>query len=457
MWKRTSLALAALILFAAPAAADGIINPGGPLSGSNTWTGTNIFTQPITVQGATVSFPNDSTILGFEAGSLKRNSSTSANEVLIGYQAGRLVPDALTYHTFIGFQAGAVVAAGAGGVIIGQKAGTLATTVQSSVAIGGKASSTWTNTTSDTVVGYGAAQFSNATSTGGRTYIGYAAGDRDNGDYNVMIGYAAGQHASQSNATAARNIGIGALTLTALSSGTDNIAMGYQALQAANSGTGNFALGYQSLFNVTTGSSNIAIGYAAGFGKTTISRNILLGTVVGNNLPDGSQNFFIAGSDSSGGSDRIDVVHFGKGYATASPTAYTLSGTHGFGTDIAGGGVIIGGGRGTGTGVGGDVQFSIAPAGSSSSNLNALTQIARFSGTNGHLLWNTDNTYDIGASGATRARTIYAGTSVIAPLFTGVLNSTNTFNAGATTSTGYFIVQINGVNYKVNACLASGC
>lgn len=34
--------------------------------------------------------------------------------------------------------------------------------------------------------------------------------------------------------------------------------------------------------------------------------------------------------------------------------------------------------------------------------------------TTGHALWNTDNTYDIGASGATRPRNIYAGTSFIA-------------------------------------------
>jgi hypothetical protein len=38
-------------------------------------------------------------------------------------------------------------------------------------------------------------------------------------------------------------------------------------------------------------------------------------------------------------------------------------------------------------------------------------------GTNGHLLAVTDNTYDIGASGATRPRSIYAGTSVVSPLF----------------------------------------
>ena len=39
------------------------------------------------------------------------------------------------------------------------------------------------------------------------------------------------------------------------------------------------------------------------------------------------------------------------------------------------------------------------------------TNIAGFS-TSGHMVWNTDNTYDIGASGATRPRNVYVGTSV---------------------------------------------
>lgn len=39
------------------------------------------------------------------------------------------------------------------------------------------------------------------------------------------------------------------------------------------------------------------------------------------------------------------------------------------------------------------------------------TNICNFA-TTGHLLWNTDNTYDIGASGATRPRNIYAGGTV---------------------------------------------
>ena len=45
---------------------------------------------------------------------------------------------------------------------------------------------------------------------------------------------------------------------------------------------------------------------------------------------------------------------------------------------------------------------------------NNGTEIWRFS-TSGHFLAGTDNTYDIGASGATRPRSIYAGTGLYAP------------------------------------------
>lgn len=41
------------------------------------------------------------------------------------------------------------------------------------------------------------------------------------------------------------------------------------------------------------------------------------------------------------------------------------------------------------------------------------TGTLRSIGLTSHVLWNTDNTYDIGASGATRPRTLYVGTSVI--------------------------------------------
>ena len=60
-----------------------------------------------------------------------------------------------------------------------------------------------------------------------------------------------------------------------------------------------------------------------------------------------------------------------------------------------------------------------------------------------HLLFTPDNTYDIGASGATRPRTGYFGTSVLAPTVTTTnLNATNLFLGGGSGS--YISQPTNG-------------
>lgn len=75
----------------------------------------------------------------------------------------------------------------------------------------------------------------------------------------------------------------------------------------------------------------------------------------------------------------------------------------------------------------------------------------------GPLIASVDNTLDIGSSGANRPRTGYFGTSVISPLFTGRLNTTDGYTVTPSVATGYIQIYVNGVAYKVNACLASGC
>jgi hypothetical protein len=61
----------------------------------------------------------------------------------------------------------------------------------------------------------------------------------------------------------------------------------------------------------------------------------------------------------------------------------------------------------------------------------------------GHLLTVADNTYDIGASGATRPRTIYAGTSIVSPLATltllTVTSGTSAINQISLTAGNYLI------------------
>jgi len=69
----------------------------------------------------------------------------------------------------------------------------------------------------------------------------------------------------------------------------------------------------------------------------------------------------------------------------------------------------------------------------------------------GNLIFSTDNTLDIGATGATRPRTLFAGTSVVSPLFTGALTgaaSSNVLKAGDT-MTGNLIFTDN--SYDIGA------
>lgn len=68
-----------------------------------------------------------------------------------------------------------------------------------------------------------------------------------------------------------------------------------------------------------------------------------------------------------------------------------------------------------------------------------------FDGTNGHLFANTDNQVDIGASGATRPRTGYFATSIVAPVV-------SIPTGGSTTiSTGVGSVKMSSVNAANNA------
>lgn len=68
---------------------------------------------------------------------------------------------------------------------------------------------------------------------------------------------------------------------------------------------------------------------------------------------------------------------------------------------------------------------------------------------NGHLLANTDNTIDIGASGATRPRTVYAGTSVVVP----AVDTSATLSIGTTTATAVAISR-TGQTTTVNGSLS---
>jgi hypothetical protein len=85
--------------------------------------------------------------------------------------------------------------------------------------------------------------------------------------------------------------------------------------------------------------------------------------------------------------------------------------------------------------------------------VNALSSVylALTGGTlSGNLLFSADNTHTIGASGATRPSTIYAGTSVLAPLF----NAATGFQIAGAAASGHYL-RGNGTDYVDNTIQAA--
>jgi hypothetical protein len=350
---------------------------------TETITGPKAFSDTVHIQGGTISMPvaGGRTIIGWKAGTNKLVDPVSSEDTFLGSQAGAAVQAGVnTFHTFVGSLAGGSASGGAGGTALGQKAFVNSTTIQSSVALGAKAGSALVNAQSETFVGYGAAQFITATNLGRRTYVGYNAGQYDNGDYNIGLGYGAGSQVTTGSpagnpTTGLKNIAIGSATLNALNGGSFNIALGAEALNAVVGTSGSIGIGYQALYNSTQ--PNLGIGYQVGGTLTTGTHNILLGDLSGNNLPSSASNYFIVGSNASGGAFRIDTIHGGKGYSDATPTAYYLSGTNGHGSNIAAAGVGINSGRSTGNAAGAPITFATSNVGSSGSALQAYTEKVR--------------------------------------------------------------------------------
>lgn len=100
-----------------------------------------------------------------------------------------------------------------------------------------------------------------------------------------------------------------------------------------------------------------------------------------------AQSFFLYGTyTDSSNFNRIDIQHLG--------------GTSGAVIKVSA----------LGTGGVGPLQFAISKTAAAPTNIFNIA-------TSGHLLWNTDNTYDIGASGANRPRVLYVGTGIEVPTY----------------------------------------
>lgn len=224
--------------------------------------------------------------------------------------------------------------------------------------------------------------------------IGRLAGNAlDGGGSNIFIGYSAGLQ----TAGGAGNVGIGYEVLKSVGNYAGVVAIGTEAgnVNTANDGVfvgraagvnnstghGNVFLGRTSGSSTTTGSYNIGVGYQSIQTHQSGSGNIVLGAdtstsaavsasvVIGREATAASSNIFVAGSSNY----PLSNIYFGKGVTNATPTEYTISGTGGSGTDIAGAALSIAAGAGTGSGLGGSIQFKTAAAGASGASLNSQT------------------------------------------------------------------------------------
>eukprot|EP00729_Bicosta_minor_P001736 gene1736-1032_t len=180
-----------------------------------------------------------------------------------------------TFQADVTFAAGAdllTASKGTDNVRLGENAGAaIASGGNNNVAIGKDALASNTTADNSTAVGFEAG----TNSTGAQnTFLGRQSGKGvTSGTESVFVGNAAGRDGTQ---TGSYNIGIGSVSLNALTSATANAAIGRDSLGATTTGGYNTAVGYQSLLTNTTGSENTALGAFAG-GNTTGVRNTALG------------------------------------------------------------------------------------------------------------------------------------------------------------------------------------
>jgi hypothetical protein len=182
--------------------------------------------------------------------------------------------DNTDFNTFLGFQAGKNVVAGAQyNTFIGYQAGFMSSTGASSLA------------DYNTAIGY-QTLFSNTTGRQNTAVGSYALYSNTTGIYNTAIG----DGALYSNTTGGYNTAIGLDALYSNTTGDSNTAIGLDALYSNTTGNYNTALGDSALFSNTTGDFNTAVGSLALFDNTTGYSNTAVGSLALFDNTTGYQN-----------------------------------------------------------------------------------------------------------------------------------------------------------------------
>lgn len=170
------------------------------------------------------------------------------------------------------------------------------------------------------------------TSPGEGIVVGDSNSNVTGGSNSLAVGLSSRATGSQATAIGSYNV---------LSSGTASVAIGASTSATANYG---IAVGY----GATDAYGSVAIGRSA---TTTAANQLVIGSSAA----------------------AISDVYFGQGVIYTSPAAYTINGTGGSGTNIAGGNLQFAAGKATGSATGGDILFQTSDTGSSGASLQSLT------------------------------------------------------------------------------------
>lgn len=329
--------------------------------------------------------PDSGVVVGASSGA---NGATGTNVTIVGNSSGTNI-GAASNITFIGFNAGTANTDGSENVFVGSQAGAANVSGTRNTFVGHQAGfiAAGALDTDTVLVGWRSGYNING-GNGYNTCLGTYAGEGIyTGNNNTYLGYAAGGLVAGDSG----NVGIGS-NCVILSAAGNAIVVGYQSVAGdaqisigagigfddpSSTGTGNLLIGNQiGQGTLTTASNNTLVGHYAAVALTIGTDNTILGYQAGNTLIDGvgnillgsgaalatssTSNVFVAGSDTN----PVNDIYFGKGMASATPTAYTVHGTSGNGSGIAGADVIIAGGKGgTSADSGGQVKFQTAIAG----------------------------------------------------------------------------------------------
>jgi len=240
----------------------------------------NVSLGPFALANSTGEDSDSNIAIGLDA---LRYSTTGKENIGIGVNAGEDITTGIR-NTIVGKDAMKESLIGNYNVCIGEAAGMTMGFPQGGAPYDNASANSYGNT----IVGQRAARYahsiSNSTLVG--QYAGYYMGmSNTNSTNNVAVGYAAltGKYfwdGSGDYPTGTDNVGVGAITLSRLTSGRFNTAVGSEAAENISTGSYNVAIGEMSLYWESAGFRNVAVGAESAYNNEG-NDNVFVGCMAG--------------------------------------------------------------------------------------------------------------------------------------------------------------------------------